>query len=87
MSDEAEAAYYEDDFQKAVKLREEVAQLEEKKSDKELRAKNQYYAGVIYQKKLNDSDKAKKAYQKVIDNYAGSEYVAKAEAKLKALQQ
>ena len=85
MSDEAEAAYNEDDFQKAVELREKVAQLEEKKSDKELRAKNQYLAGYIYQKKLNDPDKAKEAYKKVIDNYAGSKYAAKAEAKLKVL--
>jgi len=54
--------------------------------DEALRAKNQYYAGVIYQKKLNNLDKAKEAYQKVIDNYASSKYVAKAEKKLNALQ-
>ena len=58
-----------------------------KDCDEGLRAKNQYYAGYIYQFNLDNWDKAKEAYQKVIDNYAGSEYVAKAEAKLKALQQ
>ena len=87
MSDEADAVYYEDDFQKAVELREKVAQLEEKKSDKELRAKNQYFAGYIYQFKLKKLDEAKEAYQKVIDNYAGSKYADKAEAKIKAFQQ
>ena len=85
ISDEADVAYFKDDFQKTVELREEVARLEEKKSDKGLRAMNQYLAGYIYQKKLNDPDKAKEAYQKVIDNYAGSKYAAKAEAKLKVL--
>ena len=83
MSDEAEAAYNEDDFQKAVELRLKVVQQEG--CDEALRAMNQYLAGYIYQKKLNDPDKAKEAYQKVIDNYAGSKYVAKAEAKLKVL--
>ena len=87
ISDEADVAYFKDDFQKTVELREEVARLEEKKSDKGLRAKNQYYAGYIYQFKLYNWVKAKEAYQKVIDNYAGSKYVAMAEAKLKALQQ
>jgi len=36
---------------------------------------------------LNDLDKAKETYRKVIDNYAGSKYVAMAGKKLKALQQ
>ena len=83
LSDEAEAAYKVDDFQKAVELRLKVVQ--QKGCDKTLRAKNQYYAGYIYQFKLNDQDKAKEAYQKVIDNYAGSKYAAMAVANLMAL--
>ena len=36
---------------------------------------------------LNDQDKAKEAYRKVIDNYAGSRYIAMVGKKLKVLQQ
>ena len=86
LSDEAEAAYREGDFQKALDLRVKVVQMAIK-CRKELRAKNQYYVGYIYQKRLNNLDEAMKAYQKVIDNYPGSKYTSKAESKLKALQQ
>jgi len=81
---EAEAEYNNGNFQKAVDLREKVVQQDG--CDEALRAKNQYLAGYIYQKKLNNLDKAKDAYQKVIDNYASSKYVAKAKTKLDALQ-
>ncbi|MBT3589588.1 MAG: hypothetical protein HN514_02445, partial [Candidatus Marinimicrobia bacterium] len=84
-SDEAETEYKNGNFQKAVDLREKVVQQDG--CDEALRAKNQYLAGYIYLEKLNDLDKAKDAYQKVIDNYASSKYVAKAKTKLDALQQ
>ena len=83
-SDEAETEYKNGNFQEALDLREKVVQQDG--CDEALRAKNQYLAGYIYQKKLNNLDKAKDAYQKVIDNYASSIYVAKAEKKLNALQ-
>ena len=80
----AQAEYKNGNFQEALDLREKVVQQDG--CDEALRAKNQYLAGYIYQKKLNNLDKAKDAYQKVIDNYASSKYVAKAEKKLNALQ-
>ena len=83
MSDEAKAAYDEGNFQKAIDLSVKVAQLED--GDNELRAKNQFLAGNIYLNKLNNFNGARKAYQKVIDDYAGSKYVAMAVASLMAL--
>ena len=84
LSDEANSVYKKGDFQMAVSLREKVVQ--QKGCDKALAAKNQYLSGYIYMKKLNDFDRAKVAYQKVINNYAGSAYVSKAQKKLADLQ-
>ncbi|MBT3961354.1 MAG: hypothetical protein HOE96_05745, partial [Candidatus Marinimicrobia bacterium] len=56
-SDEAETEYNNGNFQEALDLREKVVQQDG--CDEALRAKNQYLAGYIYQKKLNNLDKAK----------------------------
>ena len=84
LSDEANSVYNTGDFQMAVSLREKVVQ--QKGCDKTLAAKNQYLAGYIYMNKLNDFDRAKVAYQKVINNYTDSAYVLKAKKKLADLQ-
>ena len=84
LSDEANSVYNTGDFQMAVSLREKVVQ--QKGCDKILAAKNQYLAGYIYMNKLNDFDRAKVAYQKVINNYTDSAYVLKAKKKLADLQ-
>ena len=83
LSDQAEAAYKAGNFTEAVALREKVVQ--QKEYDKELKARNQYYIGFIYQYRLEEPDKAKEAYQKVGDIHPKSEYVAKAEQKLATL--
>ena len=83
--DDAEAEYRARNYEEAVDLREMMAQ--HKDCDEGLRAKNQYYAGTIYQFKLKSIDEAIKAYQKVIDDFSGSKYVARAKTKLKVLQQ
>jgi tetratricopeptide (TPR) repeat protein len=80
MSDQAEAAYKAGNFTEAIALREEVIQ--QKRCDKELAAKNQYLAGYIYHKKLNDMDKAKAAFNNVIAIHPKSEYATKAQNKL-----
>ena len=84
LSDEANSVYNTGDFKMAVSLREKVVQ--QKGCDKTLAAKNQYLAGYIYMNKLNDFDRAKVAYQKVINNYTDSAYVLKAKKKLADLQ-
>jgi len=81
---DAEAEYRARNYEEAVNLRVMVAQ--HKDCDEGLRAKNQYLAGDIYQNKLNNIDEAIKAYQKVIDDYAGSKYVARAKRKLTAAE-
>ncbi|MDP6433753.1 MAG: hypothetical protein QGI15_05520, partial [Candidatus Scalindua sp.] len=78
--DDAEAEYRAGNYGEAVDLREMVAQ--HKDCDEGLRAKNQYLAGTIYQFKLKNIDEAIKAYQKVIDDFSGSKYVARAKRKL-----
>jgi len=83
-SDEAEAVYKAGDFTKAAALREEIGM--NKRCDKALAAKNIYLAGYIHQKKLNDINSARIAYQTVIDNYAGTTYATKAEIKLAGLE-
>ena len=80
LSDQAEAAYKAGNFTEAIALREEVIQ--QKRCDKELAAKNQYLAGYIYHKKLNDMDKAKAAFNNVISIHPKSEYATKAQNKL-----
>ena len=80
MSDKAEAAYKAGNFTEAIALREEVIQ--QKRSDKELAAKNQYLAGYIYHKNLNDLDKAKVAYSKAKNIHPKSGYTTKAQQKL-----
>ncbi|HIM73790.1 MAG TPA: tetratricopeptide repeat protein, partial [Candidatus Marinimicrobia bacterium] len=80
LSDQAEAAYKAGNFTEAIALREEVIQ--QKRCDKELAAKNQYLAGYIYHKKLNDMDKAKAAFNNVIAIHPKSEYATKAQNKL-----
>ena len=80
LSDQAEAAYKAGNFTEAIALREEVIQ--QKRSDKELAAKNQYLAGYIYHKNLNDLDKAKAAYNNVITIHPKSGYATKALNKL-----
>ena len=80
LSDRAEAAYKAGNFTEAIALREEVIQ--QKRCDKELAAKNQYLAGYIYHKKLNDMDKAKAAFNNVIAIHPKSEYATKAQNKL-----
>ena len=80
LSDQAEAAYKAGNFTEAIALREEVIQ--QKRSDKELAAKNQYLAGYIYRKNLNDMDKAKAAYNNVITIHPKSGYATKALNKL-----
>ena len=80
MSDKAEAAYKAGNFTEAIALRKEVIQ--QKRSDKELAAKNQYLAGYIYRKNLNDMDKAKAAYNNVIIIHPKSGYATKALNKL-----
>jgi antitoxin component YwqK of YwqJK toxin-antitoxin module len=84
ISDEAEAAYKAGDITGAVAIREKVAQ--QKGCDRELAAKNQYLAGYIYQYKLNDPDKAKVAYSKVLIIHPKSDYTTKAQQKLAALK-
>ena len=83
-SDEAEAAYKAGDITGAVAIREKVAQ--QKGCDRELAAKNQYLAGYIYQYKLNNPDKAKVAYSKVLTIHPKSGYTTKAQQKLAALK-
>ena len=80
MTDQAEAAYKAGNFTEAITLREEVIQ--QKRSDKELAAKNQYLAGYIYHKNLNDLDKAQAAYNNVITIHPKSGYATKALNKL-----
>ena len=80
LSDRAEAAYKAGNFTEAIALREEVIQ--QKRCDKELAAKNQYLAGYIYHKKLNDMDKAKAAFNNVIAIHPKSKYATKAQNKL-----
>ena len=80
LSDQAEAAYKAGNFTEAIALREEVIQ--QKRSDKELAAKNQYLAGYIYHKNLNDLDKAQAAYNNVITIHPKSGYATKALNKL-----
>ena len=82
---DAEVEYRAGNYEKAVDLRVMAAQ--HKDCDEGLRSKNQYLAGDIYQNKLNNIDEAIKAYQKVIDDFSGSKYVARAKTKLKVLQQ
>ena len=83
-SDEAEAAYKAGDITGAVAIREKVAQ--QKGCDRELAAKNQYLAGYIYQYKLNNPDKAKVAYSKVLTIHPKSDYTIKAQQKLAGLK-
>ena len=80
LSDQAEVAYKAGNFTEALALREEVIQ--QKRSDKELAAKNQYLAGYIYHKNLNDLDKAQAAYNNVITIHPKSGYATKALNKL-----
>ena len=80
LSDQAEAAYKAGNFTEAIALREEVIQ--QKRSDKELAAKNQYLAGYIYRKNLNDMDKAQAAFNNVIAIHPKSKYATKAQNKL-----
>ena len=79
LNDLAEAAYDNGRFGAALALREKV--VEEIGFDKELKAKNQYLIGYIYQYKLEELDKAKEAYQKVENIHLKSNYVFKAEQK------
>ena len=83
INDLSVAAYDEGNFEVAVSLREQVVM--EKGYDKELKAKNQYFIGYIYQYKLEEPDKAKEAYRKVGKINSKSRYVAKAEQKLATL--
>ena len=82
-NDLAVAAFDEGNFEVALALREQVVM--EKGFDKELKAKNQYFIGYIYQYKLEEPDKAKEAYRKVGKIHSKSKYVAKAEQKLATL--
>ena len=83
INDLAEDAYDNGGFGAAIALREQV--VKEIGYDKELKAKNQYLIGFIYQYKLEELDKAKEAYQKVENIHPKSEYVNKAEQKLETL--
>ena len=83
INDLAEDAYDNGGFGAALALREQV--VKEIGYDKELKAKNQYLIGYIYQYKLEELDKAKEAYQKVGKINPKSEYVNKAEQKLETL--
>lgn len=83
INDLAEAAYNNGRFGAALALREQV--VKEIGFDKELKAKNQYLIGYIYQYKLEELDKAKEAYQKVENINPKSDYVTKAEQKLEIL--
>ena len=83
INDLAEDAYDNDGFGAALALREQV--VKEIGFDKELKAKNQYLIGFIYQYKLEEVDKAKEAYQKVGKIHPKSNYVTKAEQKLATL--
>ena len=83
INDLSVAAYDEGNFEVALALREQVVM--EKGFDKELKAKNQYFIGYIYQYKLEEPDKAKEAYQKVGKIHSKSRYVVKAEQKLATL--
>ena len=79
INDLAEDAYDNGGFGAALALREQV--VKEIGYDKELKAKNQYLIGFIYQYKLEELDKAKEAYQKVENIHPKSNYVFKAEQK------
>ena len=83
INDLSVAAYDEGNFEDALVLREQVVM--EKGFDKELKAKNQYFIGYIYQYKLEEPDKAKEAYRKVGKIHSKSKYVDKAEQKLATL--
>ena len=83
INDLSVAAYDEGNFEVALALREQVVM--EKGFDKELKAKNQYFIGYIYQYKLEEPDKAKEAYRKVGKIHSKSKYVDKAEQKLATL--
>ena len=83
INDLAEDAYDNDGFGAALALREQV--VKEIGYDKELKAKNQYLIGFIYQYKLEELDKAKEAYKKVENIHPKSDYVIKAEQKLETL--
>ena len=83
INDLSVAAYDEGNFEVALVLREQVVM--EKGFDKELKAKNQYFIGYIYQYKLEEPDKAKEAYRKVGKIHSKSKYVDKAEQKLATL--
>ena len=83
INDLSVTAYDEGNFEVALALREQVVM--EKGFDKELKAKNQYFIGYIYQYKLEEPDKAKEAYRKVGKIHSKSKYVDKAEQKLATL--
>ena len=83
INDLSVAAYDEGNFEDALVLREQVVM--EKGFDKELKAKNQYFIGYIYQYKLEEPDKAKEAYRKVGKIHSKSRYIVKAEQKLATL--
>ena len=83
INDLAEDAYDNDGFGASLALREQL--VKEIGFDKELKAKNQYLIGFIYQYKLEEVDKAKEAYQKVGKIHPKSDYVTKAEQKLATL--
>ena len=83
INDLSVAAYDEGNFEVALVLREQVVM--EKGFDKELKAKNQYFIGYIYQYKLEEPDKAKEAYRKVGKIHSKSRYIVKAEQKLATL--
>ena len=83
INDLAEDAYDNGGFGAAIALREQV--VKEIGYDKELKAKNQYLIGFIYQYKLEELDKAKEAYKKVENIHPKSDYVIKAEQKLETL--